>query len=85
MSKDKRKRQMRAMEFLRKLNAEGRGSESGLMRISRKLTPVVRYCVERGLAKIQRKQIDKRVSLTVLETGLRHSGQTIRRRPPRGE
>ena len=70
MSKDKRKSHTRAMQLLRSLNAESRASESGRMRINRKLSPVVRYCVERGLAKIQRKQIGKRLSLTVLDTGL---------------
>ncbi len=81
MSNDKRKNHMRAMEFLRRLNAESRASESGLMRINRRPSPVVRYCLERGLAKIQRKQIGKRLSLTVLDTGLHARGQKIGRCP----
>ena len=84
MSKDKRKSHMRAMEFLRRLNAESRAYESGLARINRRLSPVVRYCVERGLAKIQRKQIGKRLSLTVLDTGLHDRGQKIGRCPKVG-
>jgi len=59
------------MEFLRWLNAERRGSSKGLMRIERRrLDPVVRYCVERGLAKIKRKQFSTRLSVTLLDSGL---------------
>ena len=81
MSNDKRKKYMRAMELLRRLNAESRASESGLMRINRRLSPVVRYCVERGLAEVQRRQIGKRLSLTLLDTGLHARGQKIGRCP----
>jgi hypothetical protein len=43
MSKDKRKKHMRAMVFLRNLNAERRAPYSGIERINRKLTPVIQY------------------------------------------
>lgn len=71
MSGDKRKKHMRAMEFLRWLNVERRGSSKGTMRVERRrLDPVVRYCVERGLAKIKRKQFGTRLSVTLLDSGL---------------
>lgn len=74
MSSDKRKNHMRAMELLRSLNAESRAFESGRMRINRKLSPIVRYCVERGLAKIRRKKLARRLSITILDTGLHDRG-----------
>jgi len=75
MSKDKRKNYMRAMEFLRAVNAERRAPNSGVLVINRKkLPPVIRYCVERGLARLRRKRLGKNTTLTVLDTGLRDRG-----------
>ncbi len=71
MSRDKRKKHARAMDFLRWLNAERRGAHSGLMRIDRRLSPVATYCVERGLAKIRRQPFGKRLSFAILDSGLR--------------
>ena len=76
MSKDKRKNYMRAMEFLRAVNAERRAPNSGVLVINRKKLPppVIRYCVERGLARLRRKRLGENTTLTVLDTGLRDRG-----------
>jgi hypothetical protein len=77
MSKDKRKKRLRAMEFLRALNAERRAPHSGITLINRKLSPVIRYCVERGLATVRRKRLGKNATRAVLDTGL-HDHNPVR-------
>ncbi|WP_315756437.1 MULTISPECIES: hypothetical protein [unclassified Bradyrhizobium] len=75
MSKDKQKKYMRAMEFLRTVNAERRAPHSGVLVLNRKkLPPVIRYCVERGLARLRRKRLGKNATFTVLDTGLHDHG-----------
>ncbi|WP_316228750.1 hypothetical protein [Bradyrhizobium sp. SZCCHNR1045] len=71
MSKDKQKKHMRAMEFLRRVNAERPALQSGMLMINgKKLAPVIRYCVERGLARVRRKRLGKNSGVTILDTGL---------------
>jgi len=56
------------------LKAERRARHSGALVINRKLSPVIRHCVERGLAKIRRKRLGKNATLTMLDTGLHDCG-----------
>jgi hypothetical protein len=58
------------MDFLRVVNAERRAHYSGVLVINRKkLPPVIRYCVERGLVRLRRKRLGMNTTLTILDTG----------------
>ncbi|MGY3393413.1 hypothetical protein ACVWW6_006004 [Bradyrhizobium sp. USDA 3311] len=73
MSKDKRKKHLRAMAFLRHVNAECRPpywGSNGRVYVNRKLSRVMRYCIDRGLAQLRREERGGSASRTVFDTGL---------------